>query len=68
MNLQADMGYELKANQDQLCTECHEAKEPKSFIDMHKKHVEDKKIDCGLCHNFSRPERGLITTSSSFKE
>ena len=67
MNLQADLGYELKASQDQVCTECHEAKEPKSFILMHRKHVEDKKIDCGLCHNFSRPERGLITNISSFK-
>lgn len=68
MDLQAELGYELKASRDQLCTECHEEKEPKSFEIIHNKHVKDKKIDCGLCHNFSRPERGLINTLSTFKE
>jgi len=67
MNLQADLGYELKASKDKLCIQCHELKEPKSFTVIHTKHVKDKKIDCGLCHNFSRPERGLKTTLSSFK-
>lgn len=67
MNLQADLGYGLKQDEQKLCVECHEPKEPKTFINVHDKHVTGKRMDCSLCHNFSRPERGLITTSSSFK-
>lgn len=64
MNLVADLGYELKGDKDQVCSQCHGEKEPKEFLSMHKKHVADKKYDCSVCHNFSRPERGLSTTIS----
>ncbi len=61
MNLQADLGYELKASSSVVCTQCHEFKESKGFKKNHEKHVDDKGYDCMLCHNFTRPERGLRT-------
>ena len=64
MNLVADLGYELKGDKQQVCSQCHKDKEPKGFQAMHKKHVADKQYDCSVCHNFSRPERGLITRIS----
>lgn len=64
MNLLADFGYELKGEREQVCTQCHRAKESKGFESTHKKHVADKEYDCSVCHNFSRPERGLSTTIS----
>jgi hypothetical protein len=68
MDLTGELGYSLKASAQQVCTECHEEKEKKGFKVIHKKHVKDKKIDCGACHDFSRPERGLITDVSRFIE
>lgn len=68
MDLQGDLGYALKASEEQVCLTCHEKKEQKSFAVIHKKHVGDKKIDCGSCHNFSRAERGLITDINQFIE
>ena len=61
IDLQGELGYELKASRDQLCIECHDRKETKSFEVIHKKHIKDKKIECAECHNFSRPERNLAS-------
>ncbi len=59
MNLQADLGYALKGSKARVCTQCHDREDPEGFEKIHKKHVQDKKFDCSVCHNFSRPERGL---------
>ena len=64
MNLKRDLGYELKGPQGQVCTQCHDTKEPKGFDVIHTKHVTDKEYDCSVCHNFTRPERGLTTEIS----
>jgi len=63
MKLVTDIGYGLKKPTSDLCNDCHSLKSYDGtytrFIDIHKKHVTDKKYDCSHCHNFSRPERGL---------
>ncbi len=59
MDLQGELGYQLKGPQAQVCTQCHGDEGSKSFEWIHEKHVEDKKYDCSLCHTFSRPERNL---------
>lgn len=68
MDLQGELGYELKASSDQLCTDCHEKKESKGFEAIHNKHVHDKRVDCSACHNFTRPERGLIADVAQFRK
>jgi hypothetical protein len=60
MNLYRDLGYELKAPPSQVCSQCHGAKASKGFKETHAKHVDDKRIDCSMCHGFSRPGRGLV--------
>jgi len=35
-----------------------------SFSKIHEKHVDDKRKDCSTCHTFSRPERGLSTSTN----
>ncbi|MFO7716772.1 thrombospondin type 3 repeat-containing protein [Desulfosarcina sp.] len=57
MDLQGDLGYQLKAEKSTVCSQCHGQKENKSFAVIHDKHVKDKKYDCSSCHTFSRPER-----------
>jgi hypothetical protein len=59
MNLRADLGYGLKGSSAQVCSQCHRAFPSKGFKETHAKHVADKRIDCSMCHNFSRPERRL---------
>ncbi len=59
MNLQADLGYELKGATSQVCFQCHGAEEPTPFRTVHDIHVKDERFDCSWCHDFSRPERGL---------
>ena len=61
MDLQGQLGYELKGPESQVCRQCHGQKEDMSFVKLHDKHVKDKRRDCSTCHNFSRPERGLST-------
>lgn len=53
------LGYVLKGNTSTVCSQCHNARPVKPFYDMHNRHVTDKGYDCGWCHTFSRPERGL---------
>ena len=59
MNLKS-MGYTLKAAQSVVCTQCHSNKSMPSFTSLHSKHITSEKIDCSMCHTFSRAaERGL---------
>lgn len=60
MNMTSKLGYAVKGPYSTVCSQCHENKNSKGFEGNHKKHVTDKKFDCSWCHNFSRPERGLI--------
>jgi len=66
INLQGELGYQLKGPRAQICTQCHGDEESedgaRNFEWVHKKHVKDKKYDCSLCHGFSRPERHLKMT------
>ena len=64
MNLVSDLGYALKGSKEEVCTQCHKAKRAEGFKSTHKKHVSDKKYDCSVCHDFTRPERGLSTQIS----
>ncbi len=64
MDLQGELGYELKGPESQVCTQCHDWEGTMSFTEVHKKHVDDKRRDCSVCHTFSRPERGLSTELS----
>ncbi|MEJ2199848.1 MAG: hypothetical protein P8X63_02365, partial [Desulfuromonadaceae bacterium] len=59
MDLQGQLGYQLKGSQSVVCTQCHGREESRSFESIHDKHVRDKGYDCSRCHTFSRPERGL---------
>jgi hypothetical protein len=58
MNLR-ELGYGLKASKATVCAQCHGPKEAMDFYKLHDKHVKDKKVDCSMCHSFSRPELGL---------
>jgi hypothetical protein len=62
MDLQADLGYELKGSTLSVCGQCHKSESPEGFLKVHSRHVESKRYDCSFCHNFSRPERGLRTS------
>jgi hypothetical protein len=57
------LGYTLKGPASSVCVQCHEYESPteKSFRDLHHKHVDDKRIDCSMCHGFTRSERRLST-------
>lgn len=59
MDLQGELGYQLKNSLNEVCTQCHNFKNPKGFEDDHRKHVTDKHFDCSWCHLFSRPGRNL---------
>ena len=59
MDLQGELGYDLKGDTRTVCTQCHGIKDQKPFITIHDKHVKDKGYDCSWCHTFSRPERNL---------
>ena len=68
MDLQGELGYELKGEMTEVCTQCHKGRqvnrfmsdpEKYAFYKVHDKHVEGKELDCSNCHNFSRPERDL---------
>lgn len=59
MDLQGELGYQLKGDKSTVCQQCHEPEEDESFKAIHNIHVNDEKFDCSRCHTFSRPERGL---------
>lgn len=61
MDLQGDLGYQLKADQASVCTQCHSREDNLSFTRVHDEHVRGERIDCSSCHTFTRPERGLRT-------
>ncbi len=59
MDLQGELGYQLKGSTSVVCVQCHGSKDNKPFTTIHDKHVRSKRYDCSWCHNFSRPERYL---------
>lgn len=59
MDLQGELGYQLKSSEATVCSQCHSRKENKGFYDVHERHVSSRRLDCINCHTFSRPERGL---------
>lgn len=61
MDLQRELGYNLKGPEAAVCVECHEKEdeEEPGYLWIHEKHVGDKGYDCSHCHTFSRPERHL---------
>ena len=61
VDLQGDLGYQLKDSQSSVCTQCHGREDNEGFERIHDRHVDDENIDCSSCHTFSRPERGLAT-------
>ena len=62
MDLQGELGYALKGPESQVCTQCHGREDSMSFNGVHDRHVRREGKDCSVCHNFSRPERGLSTS------
>jgi hypothetical protein len=58
MNLRS-LGYVLKGAKAAVCSQCHSDKSYSGWQWVHDKHVTDRRYDCGWCHAFSRPERGL---------
>jgi hypothetical protein len=64
MDLQGELGYQLKSTEATVCTQCHNRKENKGFFDVHARHVSSKQLDCSNCHIFSRPERGFGESGS----
>jgi hypothetical protein len=59
MDLRGELGYELKGPEEVVCTQCHDDEGPAGFLEVHAEHVGEERIDCAMCHAFSRPERGL---------
>ncbi len=54
------LGYVLKAAKSTVCSQCHEDKSYSGWKWVHDKHVTGERIDCSMCHKFSRAsERGL---------
>jgi len=59
MNLKS-LGYVLKGTEAVVCTQCHDQKSNPGYLSVHSKHVSSEKIDCSMCHTFTRAaERGL---------
>ncbi|NTV50195.1 MAG: alpha-2-macroglobulin [Geobacteraceae bacterium] len=62
MKLITNFGYGLKKPTSDLCNDCHGIETMPSYTSFHSRHVDNEGYDCSLCHNFSRPERGLKMT------
>ena len=60
MKLVTNYGYALKGTVSAVCTQCHGNEDMPSYTSLHSKHVDSERIDCSMCHTFSRAaERGL---------
>ena len=68
MDLKGELGYQLKASRQEVCTQCHEDEKSEGFMKTHDEHVTEEGIDCSACHNFSRPDRGLNSDITAFIE
>ena len=71
MDLQGELGYQIKDSKDSLCLQCHEWERNKGFKSVHRRHVTKEMIACINCHTFDRPERGLSsgeTYGESYEE
>jgi hypothetical protein len=62
MDLQGQLGYQLKDGPQQVCTQCHELEASEGYREDHDIHVTEEGFDCSWCHDFSRPERKLSNT------
>jgi len=63
MNLAGVLGYRLKDSRSVVCSQCHEQKDGEDgpeYTWIHDEHVQEEEFDCGWCHSFTRPERGLL--------
>ncbi len=58
IDLKGDLGYQLKASEATVCSQCHEREDMMSFTSIHNEH---DRYDCSWCHTFTRPERELRT-------
>lgn len=65
MDLQGELGYQLKADEAAVCSQCHSRKSNRGFTDVHSRHVESRRLECSNCHTFTRPERGLSSGGGS---
>lgn len=55
------LGYKLKDAKALICSQCHGEKNlPRDHERMHDHINKGSGIDCLFCHDFSRPERGLV--------
>ena len=59
IDLQGELGYDLKADEASVCSQCHSQKSNRGFSSVHSRHVDSKQLACSSCHTFDRPERGL---------
>lgn len=49
------LGYGLKGPESTVCTQCHRQQKNPGFYQVHNIHVDEERINCSKCHNFSRP-------------
>jgi hypothetical protein len=54
MDLQGELGYELKGPRSVICTQCHGYEDEDDFYEVHEEHVEERDMDCSRCHDFTR--------------
>ena len=54
MDLQGELGYQLKASESSVCRQCHGSENNPGFTNVHDRHVRREQIDCASCHTFSR--------------
>jgi hypothetical protein len=54
MDLQGELGYQLKGSQSSVCRQCHGSENNPGFTKVHDRHVRKENVDCGSCHTFSK--------------
>ena len=54
MDLQGELGYQLKASESSVCRQCHGSEKNRGFTSVHDRHVRREQIDCSSCHTFSK--------------
>jgi hypothetical protein len=54
MDLQGELGYQLKDSQSSVCRQCHGSENNPGFTKVHDRHVRKENVDCGSCHTFSK--------------
>ena len=54
MDLQGELGYQLKGSQSTVSRQCHGSEKNPGFTNVHRRHVDKENVDCSSCHGFSR--------------